>query len=411
MANEKELFASLEAKYRLPQGYLDRLYEIESGRGTNLRSKTSSAKGPFQFTDRTAKAVGLENPDDLAASADAAARLAVQNRTVLQQNGVENPDGKMLYLAHQQGAGGALKLLKAGDEPADKAVGAKAVTNNGGDKGDTAKGFVEQIFGKYEGANPDTVQPYSALKTSEPLDQKAPDTLSVLEGPSDIAPVEPSTKKSALAINLLSSAAQNLQPRTAPLLDIPNISKPRMEFAKGGLASLKKSDPPVREEASSPQERLTKRLNFVPPGMPKGNPKTGMLFPPSIILQSMQAQGISPEGATQALHIIGAAAKAGKIKIIQLGNTVFVVTPKPDKSADILINTVEPRMLPVRLKGLTNTLKQLGFRKMTTLVKPSEDQQAEVLLKDAGIKHKKVVTQVSLQKGQTEKAFRYEVEV
>ena len=410
MANEKELFASLEAKYRLPQGYLDRLYQVESGRGTDLRSKTSSAKGPFQFTDRTAKAVGLENPDDLAASADAAARLAVQNRTVLQQNGVENPDGKMLYLAHQQGAGGALKLLQGGDDPAKKLVGDKAVTNNGGKEDTTAKGFVEQIFGKYEGANPDTVQPYSALKTSEPLDQKTPDTLSVLEGTSDLSPSEPSTRKSALAINLLSSAAQNLQPKTAPLLDIPDISKPRMEFAKGGLAQVKTGVPPIPNSPKS-QELLEKRLSFVPPGMPKGDPKTGMLFPPSIILQSMQAQGISPEGATQALHYIGAAAKAGKIKIVQLGNTVFIVTPKPDKSADILINTVEPRQLALRLKALRNTLKHIGLRKMTTLVKPDEQSKAEILLDDAGLKYKKVPTTVSLQGKQKDKVFRYEVEV
>ena len=173
MASEKELFATLENKYRLPQGYLGRLYEIESSRGANLRSKNSDAKGPFQFKDKTAKAMGLENPDDLAASADAAARLAVQNRAVLQKNGVENPDGKTLYLAHQQGAGGALKLLNSGEAPAGQAVGDKAITANGGDKAGTSKGFVEQIFGKYEGVDPEAVKPFSALKTSKPLDQAA----------------------------------------------------------------------------------------------------------------------------------------------------------------------------------------------------------------------------------------------
>jgi hypothetical protein len=410
MANEKELFASLESKYRLPQGYLDRLYQIESSRGADLTNKNSTAKGPFQFTDRTAKAMGLEDPNDLAASADAAARLAVQNRTILQQNGVENPDGKMLYLAHQQGAGGALKLLQGGENPADKAVGAKAVTNNGGEKGDTSKGFVEQVFGKYEGADPETLKPYSALKTSEPLDQKAPDTLSVLEGDSEVAPEPRTTRRDSASMSALANLTKDLQPKQAPLLPIPDISKPQMEFAKGGLASIKKNMPPM-QDALKTHEQLAKRLNFVPPGMPKGNPKTGLLFPPSIILQSMQAQGVSPEGATQALQYIAAAARAKKVKLVQLGNTVFVVTPKPDKSADILINTVEPRQLYVRIKALSVTLKHLGFRKMTTLVKPDEQSKAEILLDEAGIKYKKVPTEVSLQKGQKEKAFRYEVEV
>ena len=238
MANEKELFASLESKYRLPQGYLERLYQIESSRGANLTNRNSTAKGPFQFTDRTAKAMGLQDPNDLAASADAAARLAVQNRTVLQQNGVENPDGKMLYLAHQQGAGGALKLLQGGEAPADKAVGEKAVTNNGGEKGDTSKGFVEQIFGKYEGADPETLKPYSALKTSEPLDQKAPDTLSVLEGEGEVAPEPRTSRKDSASMSALANLTKDLQPKEAPLLPIPDLSKPQVGLAGGGIVDI-----------------------------------------------------------------------------------------------------------------------------------------------------------------------------
>ena len=68
------LFASLEAQYGLPAGLLDSLWQQESGRGKKMRSPVG-AKGHFQFMDATAKAYGLQNPDDLNESAGAAARM------------------------------------------------------------------------------------------------------------------------------------------------------------------------------------------------------------------------------------------------------------------------------------------------------------------------------------------------
>jgi len=408
MASEKELFASLEAKYRLPQGYLDRLYEIESSRGADLASKTSSAKGPFQFTDRTAKAMDLKDPNDLAASADAAARLAVQNRAVLQQNGVENPDGKMLYLAHQQGAGGALKLLKGGDTPAGEAVGNKAVTNNGGEAKASSKGFVEQIFGKYEGVDPESIKPYSALKTSEPLDEKAADTLSVLEGSSDIAPEPRSTKQSALAMNILSNAANPRQ--AAPeMMDIPDISapdapeapyvpKPEMTFAGGGIAEL-----PVGQ----PTPAAAKSSTNLPADFPKADPKTGLFYPPTIIIRSLISQGMSREDATTIFCRIGAAAKAKKARLVQLGNTVFVIQPRPDRSVEFHINSVEPMNIPKRINALSKTLKHLGFRKMVTVVSQKEEKDADTVADASKVKFKKVKT--TLMNGKEKvSAIRYE---
>jgi len=401
MANEKELFASLESKYRLPQGYLERLYQIESSRGANLTNKNSTARGPFQFTERTAKAMGLEDPNDLAASADAAARLAVQNRAVLQQNGVENPDGKMLYLAHQQGAGGALKLLQGGDNPADKAVGAKAVINNGGEKGDTSKGFVEQVFGKYEGADPETLKPYSALKTSEPLDQKAPDTLSVLEGDGEVAPEPRTTRKDSASMSALANLTKDLQPKQAPLLPIPDISKPQMEFADGGIVSLPTKPPPQQKQGSQVRDPYSE-------GLQPANPKTGLWLPTTIVLQSLKAQGMSPQEATNALTAMGQAAKAKKLNLLQIGNTVFALLPKPDKSVDFFINTVEPRQVAARLSVLPITLKKLGFRKMSTLVASNEEKNADIIAKESKIDFKK--TKTSIQNGKSMvPAIRYEV--
>lgn len=67
------LFGQLEKRYGLPAGLLDTVWNVESGRGKNLRSK-KGAKGHFQFMDPTAKEYGLQNPDDLNESANAAAR-------------------------------------------------------------------------------------------------------------------------------------------------------------------------------------------------------------------------------------------------------------------------------------------------------------------------------------------------
>lgn len=67
------LFAQLEAKYGLPPGLLDKVWNAESSRGVNMRSPRG-AKGHFGFMDKTAREYGLKDPDDLAQSATAAAR-------------------------------------------------------------------------------------------------------------------------------------------------------------------------------------------------------------------------------------------------------------------------------------------------------------------------------------------------
>jgi hypothetical protein len=69
----QELFSRLEAKHGLPQGLLDAVWAAESGRGKNMRS-SAGAQGHFQFMPGTAKTYGLSDPNDLAQSADAAAR-------------------------------------------------------------------------------------------------------------------------------------------------------------------------------------------------------------------------------------------------------------------------------------------------------------------------------------------------
>jgi hypothetical protein len=253
MADTQKLFSSIEAKYRLPSGYLARVYQLESRGGKDNYNASTKAAGPFQFVPRTAKGMGLDDPYDLEASADATARLAVQNRTYLQRRGIEDPDGKTLYLAHQQGAAGAEKLLKGGDAPATSALGevykdpkiaAKAVTGNGGQADMPSSAFANKIMAKYEGKDTtsDPLRPYSALgetphidKTSQASHLAAPDTADVLE---ETAPSEDtgSSKKQSYALNALLSASNSLQQQQqAPMLAIPRLS-----YAGGGIVDLVK---------------------------------------------------------------------------------------------------------------------------------------------------------------------------
>jgi hypothetical protein len=67
------LFSSLEKQFGLPTGLLDSMWQQESGRGKNMTSP-KGARGHFQFMPATAKEYGLDDPDDLAKSALAAAK-------------------------------------------------------------------------------------------------------------------------------------------------------------------------------------------------------------------------------------------------------------------------------------------------------------------------------------------------
>jgi hypothetical protein len=144
-----ELFSRLEQQYGLPAGYLNRTWQIESSSGRALANPRSNARGHFQFMPATARAYGLTDPNDLAASADAAARLARDNMRALQRAGFQNPDGAALYLAHQQGPRGAVNLLRGADTPATNLVGRAAVTLNAGRPDMTGLQFAQNIQNKF----------------------------------------------------------------------------------------------------------------------------------------------------------------------------------------------------------------------------------------------------------------------
>lgn len=144
-------FSAYEARYELPSGFLSRTAQLESSMGKNMKNPNSSATGPFQFITSTAKAYGLSDPMDWTQSTDAASRLGRDNATVLSRALGRAPTAAELYLAHQQGGGGAAKLLSNPSARAVDIVGEKAVRLNGGKTNMTAQEFANLWITKFEG--------------------------------------------------------------------------------------------------------------------------------------------------------------------------------------------------------------------------------------------------------------------
>ncbi len=142
-------FGAVEQQYGLPAGYLHRTGQIESGLNPNAKNPNSSAGGLFQFIDSTAADYGLQNKFDPMQATDAAGRLARDNAGYLRNLLGRDPTAAELYLAHQQGAGGAGKLLANPGARAVDIVGADAVRLNGGNMDMTAGEFANLWLGKF----------------------------------------------------------------------------------------------------------------------------------------------------------------------------------------------------------------------------------------------------------------------
>ena len=180
-AGLSDAIAKVAAARGVDPSYMTRLAMVESGGNVNAANPNSSARGPFQFINSTAKQYGLTNPSDPAASADAAARLTLDNKAALTAALGRDPTPGELYLAHQQGAGGASKILGNPNAPIESVVGAEAARLNGAKPGMTAGQFAEKWTGKFadvggapaaapaapSGVNPKLIQAYASPYVSE----------------------------------------------------------------------------------------------------------------------------------------------------------------------------------------------------------------------------------------------------
>ena len=128
-------------------------------------------------------------------------------------------------------------------------------------------------------------------------------------------------------------------------------------------------------------------------------------YPVTIIMKTLTNQGMPIEQAQSTLSQIAQKAQQGIVKFVQLKNTVFIVIPKPDMSAEFIITTLEPDQIPKRIASLAKTLKNMGFRKMVT-ISPT-GQSAEIAQK-TGLQVKQTQTQMMIQNKMVP-AIRYEV--
>lgn len=152
------------SRYGISGSYMTKMAQIESSWNPIAGSSLSSARGLYQFTSGTAAQYGLTNRLDPVASADAAARLARDNSRALSSSLGRAPTDGELYLAHQQGSGGAAALLNA--DPNENAIQALRdagvkdasahILNNGGTANMTAGQFSDKWTSKLDGSGAKT---------------------------------------------------------------------------------------------------------------------------------------------------------------------------------------------------------------------------------------------------------------
>lgn len=140
-------------RYGVSPEALRKVAWLESRGDPNAQNPDSSAGGLFQQLDSNAAAYGVVNKFDPRQSADGAARFMLANSKVLRSALGREPTAGELYLAHQQGSGGALKLLSNPNAKAVDVVGAKEVKLNGGNANMTAQEFANLWIRKAEGAD------------------------------------------------------------------------------------------------------------------------------------------------------------------------------------------------------------------------------------------------------------------
>lgn len=146
--NVADIITAAANRYGVSPEALNRIAWIESKGNPSAKNPNSSAGGLFQFIDSTAAQYGLADRYDPAQAADAAARLTRDNAVHLRKALKREPTAGELYLAHQQGAGGASKLLSSPDRQAVDVLGWDAVRLNGGAPGMTAGQFAARWTSK-----------------------------------------------------------------------------------------------------------------------------------------------------------------------------------------------------------------------------------------------------------------------
>lgn len=149
-----EAIGQAAARRGVSPATLFKIAKIESNLNPNASNPSSSAAGLFQQIDSNAAQYGVANRLDPYQSADGAARFLRDNQNYLTKRLGRAPTEGELYLAHQQGGGGAYGLLKDPSQLAVNVIGAERLLKNGGNLNMTAGQFAAKWTSRLDGTNP-----------------------------------------------------------------------------------------------------------------------------------------------------------------------------------------------------------------------------------------------------------------
>jgi hypothetical protein len=286
-------WAGYESQAGLPPGFLERTAALESSNGTNFR-KGSQYIGVFQIGNDVAKDFGVtpEQLKDPRVNAQVAAKLAARNARQLREGLGREPQPWELYLAHQQGAGGALALLRSPSTNVVEALTAayggdrsramEVVTANGGNPQMTAGQFAQVWANKFAGpfkeaapaagidpADPYPEQPrygrmgYTGQEFGAPVVEKR---TSLPAGLMDVAPdaapaatPAPAPGPAPAPAPGLAETAPNLAPVGAPTGEImPRVSREEYAGINDGTGTITQQimRTPAGQQAALPDSGL-----------------------------------------------------------------------------------------------------------------------------------------------------------
>jgi hypothetical protein len=149
-----QAIARAAAKYGQSPSTMRKIAMIESRLNPNAKNPTSSAAGLFQQIDDNAAQYGVNDRLDPYQSSDGAARFMRDNTNYLTKRLGRPPTEGEVYLAHQQGGGGAYELLKDPSALAVNVIGRARLLKNGGNVNMTAGQFAAMWTSKLDGNNP-----------------------------------------------------------------------------------------------------------------------------------------------------------------------------------------------------------------------------------------------------------------
>lgn len=262
------LFAILEKEQGLPAGYLARTAKIESSGNPNAKNPNSSAEGLFQFINSTGRAYGLNSSadkrDPVMASL-AAAQLAGENQDYLRDRLGREPTAGELYLAHQQGAGGAASLLANPNAPAASVVGGAAARLNGG-AGQTAGQLASRWTSKFGDPAGSTISGVGMMAGAD-----SSDTLAGGEGGDRVRGINSEPYKpgsdgpnllSAIGMALLSGTRQNPLGTLPQILQAQQRDAERRDDRRYGQWRDERNFQTGRQDQAQQQENLNRQYGL-----------------------------------------------------------------------------------------------------------------------------------------------------